>query len=154
MKSYVLQLVHLFATVAWIGGMIFMKAVLVPALSSLEPPSRGRLMSAVAKRFTVLAWTSVVLLAVTGLMKTPSELLHDTTTGVGQLLFTKHLLFLLMIGVGFIITIAVAPKIARLAPVPGAGPSTEFIRAQKALDGLSAVNAVLGLGILALTAGL
>ncbi|KAA0256670.1 hypothetical protein FBQ97_11950 [Acidobacteria bacterium ACD] len=152
MKPYVLQLVHLFATVAWIGGMIFMKAVLMPALSALEAPARGRLMGAIAKRFTLLAWTSVALLLVTGLMKTPSGMLAETTTGVGRLLFAKHALFALMIVIGFVITFAVAPKIGKLAPAPGAAPGPEFVKAQRALDGLSAVNALLGFAVLAIAA--
>ena len=146
--SWFLQFAHLLATVAWIGGMIFMKAILVPSLAVLEPPQRGRLMGSVAKRFTALAWTSVALLALTGLVKAPEGLLGDTTTDVGLLLTVKLALFAGMIVVGLVITFGVAPKLGVLAPVPGAAPNPAFLKAQKALDGLSAVNALFGLVIL------
>jgi uncharacterized membrane protein len=145
--SWFLQFVHLLATAAWIGGMIFMKAILVPSLAALEPPQRGRLMGSVAKRFTALAWTSTLLLAVTGLLKTPEGLLGDTTTDVGLLLTVKVALFGVMVVVGMVITFAVAPKLVAFAPAPGSAPSPGFVRAQKALDALSGVNALLGLVI-------
>ncbi len=143
-----LQFAHLLATATWIGGMIFMKAILLPSLAVLEPPQRGRLMGAVARRFTVLAWTSVVLLAATGFLKAPDGLLGDTTTDVGVLLTVKLALFAGMVVVGLAITFGVAPKLVALAPTPGAAPSPAFLKAQKALDGLSAVNALFGLAIL------
>lgn len=145
-----LQFAHLLATAAWIGGMIFMKAILVPSLAVLEPPQRGRLMGAVARRFTALAWTSTALLAATGLLKTPNGLLGDTTTDVGLLLTVKVALFAAMVVVGLVITFAVAPKLASLAPGPGAAPAPAYVRAQKALDALSTVNAFLGLVVVGL----
>ena len=52
--------------------------------------------------------------------------------------------------VGLVITFGVAPKLGALAPAPGAAPGPAFLKAQKALDGLSAVNALFGLAILGL----
>lgn len=147
-KAWFLQFAHLLATSAWIGGMLFMKAVLVPSLAVLEPPQRGRLMTSVARRFTALAWTSVVLLALTGFLKTPDGLLGDTTTDVGLLLTVKLALFGGMVAVGLVITFGVAPRLAALAPAPGAAPGPGFLKAQKALDALSAFNALLGLVVL------
>jgi uncharacterized membrane protein len=144
--AWFLQFAHLLATVAWIGGMIFMKAILVPSLAVLEPPQRGRLMGSIAKRFTALAWSSVVILALTGFAKAPEGLLGDTTTDVGVLLTVKLALFAGMVVVGLVITFGVAPKLGGLAP--GAAPTPAFLKAQKALDALSAVNALFGLAIL------
>lgn len=146
-KAWFLQFAHLLATAAWIGGMLFMKAVLVPALSVLEPPQRGRVMGAVAKRFTAVAWASVAVLALTGFLKAPAGLLGETE-GVGLLLTVKVVLFAGMIAVGLVITLGVAPRLGALAPAPGAPPSPAFLKAQKALDALSAVNTLLGLAIL------
>jgi len=146
-KAQFLQFAHLLATCAWIGGMLFMKAVLMPALGVLEPPQRGRLMGAIAKRFTVLAWISVAVLAATGLAKAPAGLIGETT-GVGLLLTVKVALFAGMIAIGLVITFGVAPRLVALAPGPGAAPSEGFLAAQKAVDLLSALNALLGLAIL------
>lgn len=146
--SWLLQLVHLLATAAWIGGMVFIKAILAPSLAVLEPPQRGRVMAGVARRFTILAWTSTALLAVTGILKSPAGLLGDTTTGVGLLLTVKVALFGAMVVVGSVITFGVAPKLVALAPAPGSAPGPAWVRAQRTLDALSGVNALLGLAIL------
>lgn len=67
-----LKALHLLGIVAWVGGMFFMLVCLRPALATVEPPLRVRLMHAVAYRFlwvvavtigTVLA-TGIALIAI------------------------------------------------------------------------------------------
>jgi len=152
--AHVSDFLHLVATVAWIGGMLFMKLVLMPGMEAIDPPQRGRLMGAVAKRFTIVAWTSTAVLLVTGVLKTPGEYLLDTGTAFGTLLLIKHVAIALMIVVGMIITFAVAPRLRALAPAPGQPPSAALAAVQGRLDALSAVNTVLGLVVLALVVGL
>ena len=146
----VADFLHLLATVAWIGGMLFMKLVLIPAMAAIDPPQRGRLMGGVAKRFTMVAWTSTAVLLVTGFMKTPSQVLFDGSTTYGTLLAVKHALIVLMIVVGLVITFFVAPRLRALAPAPGQAPSPALAAAAKNLDALSAINTILGLAVLAL----
>ncbi len=59
--------VHLLAAVAWIGGMLFLSLVIVPALKH-EPLAshRGILLRAIALRFRTVVWTSVAVLLSTG----------------------------------------------------------------------------------------
>jgi uncharacterized membrane protein len=146
----VAEFLHLLATVAWIGGMLFMKLVLIPSMAALEPPQRGRLMGGVAKRFTMVAWTSTAVLLVTGFMKAPSQYLFDGSTTYGVLLAVKHALIALMIVVGVVITFFVAPRLRALAPAPGQAPSPALAAAARNLDALSAINTILGLAVLAL----
>lgn len=148
--SRFLQFAHLLATAAWIGGMLFMKAVLVLSLAVLDPPQRGCMMDAVARRFTIVAWTSTLLLAATGLLRAPEGLIGDTSVRIGLLLTVKVAVFAAMIAVGLVITLGVAPKLVALSPVPGAAPSPGYLKAQKALDALSAINALFGLTVLGL----
>lgn len=148
--SAVVDVLHLVATVAWIGGMLFMKLVLMPALGAIEPAQRGRLMGAVAGRFTTVAWTSFAVLVVTGVLKTPADLLADLSTTYGTMLAAKHVVVLAMGAVGVVITFFVAPRLRALAPAPGAPPSPRLAGVQSRLDVLSAVNTVLGLGLLVL----
>ncbi len=128
--------------------MFFMKLVLLPALAATDPASAGRAMAVVAKRFTIVAWTSVAVLLVTGLLKTPEGTLFSTASDYGVILLVKHVLFALMIVVGAIITFGFAPKLRAFAPNPGKAPSSEFLRAQKGVEILSATNTVLGLLVL------
>jgi len=148
--EHVANFFHLLATVAWIGGMLFMKLVLMPAMEAIDPPQRGRLMGVAAKRFTMVAWTSTIILLVTGFLKTPSQHLFDTSTTYGTLLLVKHVVIALMIVVGIVITFVVAPKLRSLAPAPGQPPSAGLVAAQGNLNVLSAINTVLGLVVLVL----
>ncbi|MFM2263137.1 MAG: hypothetical protein RI959_1813 [Pseudomonadota bacterium] len=47
----VLKTVHVLSVVVWVGGMVFAHFFLRPALGSLEPPQRLRLMHDVLQRF-------------------------------------------------------------------------------------------------------
>jgi uncharacterized membrane protein len=144
----VVNFLHIVATVAWIGGMFFMKAVLMPAQEAIDPPQRGRLMGAVAPRFTAVAWTSVVVLIITGLLKTPEGWFMNFGTIASTTLAVKHLLFLGMIVIGLVITFRYVPKMKSLAPAPGDPPSKEFVTAQSRIEALSAINGTLGLLVL------
>lgn len=62
-----LYLLHVLATVVWVGGMFFAHQVLRPvAAAQLEPPQRLRLWAGVFGRFFPWVWLAVVLLLVTG----------------------------------------------------------------------------------------
>jgi copper resistance protein D len=150
--TLVVDFLHLLATVTWIGGMLFMKLVLMPAMEAIDPPQRGLLMGAAAKRFTIVAWSCTVVLLATGFLKTPGQYLFDSGTTFGTLLLIKHVVIVLMIVVGLVITLSVAPRLRALAPAPGKAPSPELAAVQKRLEALSATNTVLGLVVLLLVA--
>lgn len=62
-----LYLVHVLATVVWVGGMFFAHLCLRPvALAQLEGPQRLRLWRSVFGRFFPWVWLSVVLLLASG----------------------------------------------------------------------------------------
>jgi copper transport protein len=142
------QFLHLLVSVIWIGGMIYTKFVFVPALAAVEPAYRGQILGVVAKRFTLIAWGSVAILLITGLLKTPGGMLLDTSTEFGRLLLVKHILFALMILIGGIITFGVAPRLRSFAPGAGERPSESFVAAQRRLEFLSGTNMILGIAVL------
>ncbi len=58
---------HLLAAVSWIGGMVFLSLVLVPALKRESAPSqRAALFRTIAVRFRAVVWCSFAVLVVTG----------------------------------------------------------------------------------------
>ena len=128
-SSVIIDFFHLLATVAWIGGMIYNAAVFPGLIGAVEPSNRGRVMGVMAKRFTILAWGSILILLVTGVLKTPSSLLFDTVSAYGLILTVKHVMIILMIIFGLMITFVFAPKPRRFIPPPGSGPSPEIIAA-------------------------
>lgn len=60
--------VHILTAFLWIGGMMFLSMVVVPALRQLEPPQRARLFSLVGRQFRWVGWASIGLLIVTGII--------------------------------------------------------------------------------------
>jgi uncharacterized membrane protein len=62
-----LYLLHVLATVIWVGGMFFAHQCLRPvALAQLEPPQRLALWNGVFGRFFPWVWAAVILLIVSG----------------------------------------------------------------------------------------
>lgn len=144
----VVNFFHSLATAAWIGGMLFMKLVLMPVQEAIEPSQRPRLMIAIAPRFTITAWASVIVLVIIGFLKTPAGRLMDFGSRFGTALAIKHLLIVPVIVISLVITFAFVPKLRLLAPAPGQLPSEGFVRAQERLEMLSAINSMLGMLIL------
>ena len=144
----VIDFLHLAATVVWIGGMVFIGAVMTPAISVLEGPNQGKVFGVFAKRFTIVAWLCTIILLITGLLKTPPELLLSFTGRYDILLAIKHLLFLGMIIGGLIITFGLAPKMRKLAPKPGEPPAKAFVATQARIEMMSKVNLLLGVLVL------
>lgn len=95
-----------------------------------------------------MAWSSAILLLLTGFYKTPINLIFNFTSGYTTILSVKLIFFALMIIFGVIISAVLVPKMNKLLPKPGEKPSDEFITIQKNINILSKINLLLGLGIL------
>ena len=141
------SMLHLLAVITWLGGMLFMNLILMPGMSVLEPMQRGMLTGAVAKRFSILAWSSVIVLIITGILKTPPGMMFAPQSHYGGVLLIKHILILIGIIIGLNISLGVAPKLRKLAPKTGEAPSAEFLSAQKKLKTLSTTNMIIGICI-------
>jgi uncharacterized membrane protein len=57
---------HILGAVVWVGGMFAIYVCLRPALATLEPPHRLRLMRATFQRFFPWVWVAVLLLLASG----------------------------------------------------------------------------------------
>src|SRR6516165_6366481 len=57
---------HIFGSVVWVGGMFAIYVCLRPALGTLEPPQRLRLMRMTLQRFFLWVWAAVLLLLASG----------------------------------------------------------------------------------------
>lgn len=148
----IMNWIHLFATVAWIGGITYIFLVLLPATKmALEPPVIGKLMGVITKRMKCVNYISIVVLIVTGVV---IQVLHPSYVGfkLGDrwtlVLTIKHLIMLFMIIIGVYVSEGVGPKIAKLA---AKGPSPEVGRLQKKQMSLGFTNFILGIIVLLLT---
>jgi len=57
---------HLLSAVVWVGGMFAIYVCLRPALGTLEPPQRLRLLQATLQKFFPWVWASILLLLASG----------------------------------------------------------------------------------------
>jgi uncharacterized membrane protein len=146
--SVVIDFFHLLATVAWVGGMIYVNLVLMPSLPAIEPAQRWKLVGAVTKRFLMISWGSVIMLAVTGIIKSLSEEVGQLSAATQLALKVKYGLFAVMLLIGILISVVLAPKMTALAPKPGEKPSSQFPKVQKQISTLSFINMILAVIIL------
>jgi copper transport protein len=113
-----LDILHVLAMSAWIGGLVILLAVLPAASRRLEPPQRTQLVAATLVRFSPIALACVSVLLVTGTvqafehMSAWSQLLH---TGFGRAVLIKVVLLLVLIGAGAVNRQRVVPTLRRLA---------------------------------------
>lgn len=101
-------------------------------------------MGVISKRFSITAWICIVLLIITGYLKTPKAILFNFTTDVGLYLAIKHLLIILVVVTGLVIGLHIVPNIRKNAPTTGEAPSLKFINYQKNLSKLASFNLILG----------
>jgi len=148
MIEEIINFFHLLGTVVWIGGMFYMDLILIPSLSKIDPGESGKLMGIIAKKFTITAWSAMLVLIITGILKTPSDMYFDISDNYGIYLFIKHVLFIGAIIVGLVITLVFVPKLKANTPNPGEKPSEEFISYTRKIEHLSKTNLILGIFIL------
>lgn len=148
MVDGIINFFHLLATVVWIGGMFYMDIILMPSIAKIDPAESGKLMGMISKKFTIIAWSAIIIAIVTGIYKTPSDMYFDTSDEFGIYLFIKHVLILGAIITGSVITFVFVPGLKANTPKPGEMPSAEFISYSKKIENLSKTNLVLGILIL------
>lgn len=62
-----IQWLHITAAVVGIGGIAFLRLILIPSLANLEPPARERLLQSVLPKFRLAVWTVIGVLIGSGL---------------------------------------------------------------------------------------
>jgi copper transport protein len=142
-----LDVVHVLAMSAWVGGLVMLLFVLPAATRRLEPVQRTALLSAVLVRFSRLALGCVLALAATGAtmalieMGAISPLLH---TPFGRAVLIKVGLLVALIAVGAVNRRRVVPAVKRLAAAAQApGAAGRLLRATLRSE-VALVIAVLG----------
>lgn len=154
--SMLLKWIHLMATVAWIGGMFTNFFVYLPALGKvLDPPTMGKLMGAVMKRFRILVYVSMAIFLITGVLLGMAHVGPDhdlaSTGGWISLLFLKVGLFVIMVFLAVYAFEILAPRVAEIA---SKGPSDDLKRMQKSQMIFAMIGFILGIIILAISSAL
>lgn len=96
---WVCRVMHVVSVVLWLGGLIFLNAVLNPVVEQ-QKAAESNLVLALQKRFLPFIWFSVWTMFVTGILLTllsPRFLWLDYSTTWSKLLAVKQVSFLLMV---------------------------------------------------------
>ncbi len=150
---------HMAATVAWVGGLLFQSLLVPPATRGLEPLARARFFDSLSRRFQPIAWLSLVVLIFTGLTQMAA---HPDYAGLlvidgrwAQALLAKHLAFGGMVVIAAVQTWILQPRLSRHLLLEAAGAALDggaSTRTRQGIERLTRANAVLALIVLALTA--
>jgi uncharacterized membrane protein len=95
---------HILASALWIGGMLFLIAVLVPAVK--KHPDKISLLTAIALKFRTAGWIALILLLVTGIIQLQFRGLqwnmeYFTSSTFGKLAGIKIILFSVILSLSF-----------------------------------------------------
>ena len=153
---------HVLAAVAWVGGMVFLAAVLAPITRGMPLDQRTALFGSVGRRFRVVGWVSIAALIITGignlLFRFPS---FDYLIGsrYGMVLGVKLAFVVGMIVLSVLHDFVLGPRQTALAKALRDGAdSTEqqaaLLRLRRQVRIVAQINLLLGLGVLFLAVSL
>ena len=128
---------HLVSAVLWIGGIIFILFVAIPASKEVMGTEAGKIMGVISKRFTPFANYSILLLVITGVFL---SFLHKGSY-MNAAFYLKSALAVTMIAIHFYRGLLLAPKIAKSEPA-------KKTSLQKLSVALVKLNLALGVAVL------
>jgi uncharacterized membrane protein len=149
---------HMLATVTWIGGIVAISILVLPAAKrSLRPADQLAFLEAMQKRLEPMAWFSLGLLIVTGLFQLSANPHYngffDTSTQWSLAILVKHGLVAAMVVVSAVQTWEVIPAIRRTLMRREKGATEEeIVQLQKREERLLRMNFFLSILILGATA--
>jgi uncharacterized membrane protein len=148
---------HLVAAVVWVGGMVFVALVLVPALRRPAPlENRVEIVQRTGVRFRRVGWIALGVLVATGVGNLwlrgigPAELLSGAfwTTRFGKILALKVALVAAMALSSVVHDFVVGPRATRALRAGSESP--EAMRLRRTASALGRGNLLVALAVLAL----
>ncbi|WP_217912882.1 CopD family protein [Miltoncostaea marina] len=115
--NIVIDALHNGATALWIGGLLGLVTLALPAVAALGEADRVRLAAGVVVRFSAIAMAAVATLVVTGVYRALAEasLADLLDTGYGRALVVKLALFAVLLVGGAYNRMIVHPRLERAA---------------------------------------
>lgn len=144
--------IHVISAIMWVGGILFLGVVAVPAVRRLQSETRSVLMSELGRRFRNIGYTLLGVLIVTGVIQawvhgaTVTNVLNGSffQSRFGATLGAKLIFVLLMLGVSVVHDFVVGPASVRASQE---GRETESLR--KTASWLARLTALLALAVIA-----
>jgi copper transport protein len=130
------DLLHLVANAAWVGGLFYIALVLLPAQRALGPRQRARVLALGLPEFSALAIVSASILAATGSLNTVIHLTsidQFVTTAYGRTLTIKISLFLLMVLISAYHAFVLRPRLSQSLVEQTPRDTSAVVEAQEAV---------------------
>ena len=151
-------LIHILAAMVWVGGMLFLALVVVPAARSLPPAERSALFHLVGPRFRTVGWACIGLLLVTGIANTAYRGVTWATvftaelwaSEFGRVLALKLGVIAVMLVLGMFHDFVLGPASVRAHQAGSAQPSAEALALRKRASWLGRITTLLALVVVAL----
>jgi len=119
--SLTVDLLHLLGNAAWVGGLLYIGFVLLPALYRLSERQHARVFALGLPQFSALAIISALVLAITGPLNASihlTSLQQLVTTLYGRILVVKSEFFLLMVAMSAYHAFSLRPRLTRALTQP------------------------------------
>jgi uncharacterized membrane protein len=151
---------HLIATVVWIGGLVIMVLLVLPAARRVlsEQPTLYALLSRLRRRFVPLANLSLAVLVVTGLIQMSGDPNYDGLLTFendwSRVMLLKHLAIIGMFALMVFGQLALAPALDRalLMLEKGKGDAAVLVKLHRDETRLTWINVGLSMLVLLFTA--
>ncbi len=138
--------IHVVAAITWVGGMVFVALVLVPALRGVPPEQRSETIRSVGLAAKGLGWISLLVLLLTGGLNAIH--LHPNWDSLaGQILLAKISVVGGLVGLTILHDFILAPKLTEIRRAVGVEHPT-FRRLQSAVRWLARINLILALCVI------
>ena len=114
MEQAIINWIHLVSAAVWVGGTLFIGAVLAPLLKKMSMPleERIQMMVLVGRRFNKIAVPSLIILIVTGLYNSQQVITNPDSllsTSYGSFLLVKIILVIALV-IAFIVHVRIIRK--------------------------------------------
>lgn len=149
------KLIHILSVATWVGGMIFVAAVLAPKLRKLPASHRGFLFAEIGRRFSRIGWAAIVLLVASGLIQTlirAGDWTRIFQGTFGTILAIKLIIVALLIVESIVHDFVLGPKqtLWEQRIVDGAQPGPSYQRLRKATVWLARTQLLGALAVITL----
>lgn len=144
------DVLHLLATSAWVGGLWYTAAILLPTLAATTAQEQGTVLTRLLPLFSPVAYVAVFVLALTGSFNTDvhlTSLSQFVTTSYGLALFVKLLLVAGMIGISAWHVFRLRPRLAAALARSAQGTARVIPTQVRHLTTLLRTEAALGVGV-------
>jgi uncharacterized membrane protein len=110
----IMYLLHLLATIAWIGAMVMLLFVIIPCAKHVLGPSATlkELMKSIGERTTSLVNVSILVLILTGIIL---AIFAKSSATWSQVLMIKHAVVFVMVAIHLSRNKVIAPKLEKIA---------------------------------------